>query len=229
MKILWKTVVLSVWMCFMSCKEKKESSPTTEDINAQNEVIKEDAAKTILFFGTSLTAGLGLDLSEAYPALIQQKIDSLGYDYQIVNSGLSGDTSASALNRIGWVLTPETDILVLEMGANDGLRGIPLDETKRNLQSIIDRAREQNPNVEILLAGMQMPPNMGPDYTSRFKNLFPDLARENQLSLVPFLLEGVGGVAELNQPDGIHPTAEGQQILAQNTWAVLKTLLNQEK
>lgn len=213
----------------MSCKEKKESSPTTEDINAQNEVIKEDAAKTILFFGTSLTAGLGLDLSEAYPALIQQKIDSLGYDYQIVNSGLSGDTSASALNRIGWVLTPETDILVLEMGANDGLRGIPLDETKRNLQSIIDRAREQNPNVEILLAGMQMPPNMGPDYTSRFKNLFPDLARENQLSLVPFLLEGVGGVAELNQPDGIHPTAEGQQILAQNTWAVLKTLLNQEK
>ena len=177
----------------------------------------------ILFgFGTSLTAGLGLDTTEAYPALIQKKMDSLGIDYSVVNAGLSGETTASGLNRLDWVFKQNVDVLVIELGANDGLRGVSLKETKSNLEKIIITAREKNPEVEIILAGMQIPPNMGEEYTSEFRSLFPDLAEEYNLELIPFLLEGVAGDPELNQQDGIHPTAEGQQILANNVWKVLK-------
>lgn len=228
MKILGKWTVVVLSLILLTCKgpkdQKEENTP--QRTNAEKEITSK---KTLLFFGTSLTAGLGLELEEAYPALIQHRIDSLGYDYQVINAGLSGDTSASALNRIGWVFTPDTDVLVLEMGANDGLRGIPIEETERNLHAIIDTAKAQNPKVRIILAGMQMPPNMGPEYTSAFKNLFPELSQKNALFLIPFLLDGVGGVPELNQPDGIHPTAEGQQILAENTWQILVKVLNQEK
>ncbi|MDT8414284.1 MAG: arylesterase [Flavobacteriaceae bacterium] len=227
MKNLGIFTFLSVCLLMVSCKENAQNLPEKVVDQTTDEVEKSPTEKTILFFGTSLTAGLGLDLSEAYPAIIQQKIDSLDLNFTVVNAGLSGDTSASGLSRIGWVFSQDIDVLVLEMGANDGLRGIPLDETERNLQEIIDFVRNKNPEVAIVLAGMQMPPNMGPDYTSTFKDLFPKLAKKNQLQLVPFLLDGVGGIPVLNQADGIHPTAAGQKILAQNVWAVLKSVIIQ--
>lgn len=225
MKNLGILTFLSVCLLMISCKENAQNQTKKTEDKPPEKIQKASKEKTILFFGTSLTAGLGLDLSEAYPAVIQRKIDSLGLDFTVVNAGLSGDTSASGLNRIGWVFNQNIDVLVLEMGANDGLRGIPLDETEQNLQKIIDFVRAKNPEVEIVLAGMQMPPNMGPDYTSTFRELFPKLAEKNRLQLVPFLLDGVGGHPELNQADGIHPTAEGQEILARNVWAVLKAVI----
>ena len=181
--------------------------------------------KSILFFGDSLTAGLGLDTSEAFPAIIQNRIDSLGLAYQVINAGLSGETTASGRNRISWVLNQKVDVFVLGLGANDGLRGIPISETRKNLQAIIDFAKEKNPDVQIILAGMQIPPNMGQDYTNDFKNIFPEIAKDNSISLVPFLLENVGGIPELNQQDGIHPTAEGHKLITENVWPVIKDLL----
>ena len=179
----------------------------------------------ILFFGDSLTAGYGLDKGEAFPEILQQKIDSLELSYRVVNAGLSGETTSGGKNRIDWVLKQNVDVFVLELGANDGLRGIPVAETKNNLQEIIDFVREQNPEIEIILAGMQIPPNMGQEYTREFRAIFPDLAEENNVNLIPFLLEDVAGIPELNQQDGIHPTAEGQEILAENVWDVLKPIL----
>jgi acyl-CoA thioesterase-1 len=181
-----------------------------------------DDSGVILFFGTSLTAGMGLDPNEAYPGVIQNKLDSLDFSYQVVNAGLSGETTASGRNRIGWVLNQEVDIFVLELGANDGLRGVPLDETRKNLQAIIDTIRSKNPETKIILAGMQIPPNLGQEYTSEFRNIFPELAKKNKIRLIPFLLENVAGNPELNQQDGIHPTAKGQKILAENVWEVLE-------
>ena len=210
-----------------SCKneEKQSSSSSSEENTEQEQVSAENTTEevpVVLFFGTSLTAGLGLDTAEAYPALIQKKMDSLGMDYSVVNAGLSGETTASGLNRLDWVFKQNVDILVIELGANDGLRGVSLEETRSNLEEIIKIAREKNPEVKIILAGMQIPPNMGEEYTSEFRSLFPELAKEYDLELIPFLLEGVAGDPELNQQDGIHPTAEGQQILANNVWEVLK-------
>lgn len=182
-------------------------------------------SKTLLFFGDSLTAGLGLETEEAFPALIQQKIDTLQLPYQVVNAGLSGETTAGGKNRISWVLNQTVDVFVLELGANDGLRGIPVTETRANLQAIIDTVKAKNPNTKIILAGMQIPPNMGQDYTRDFKNVFPELAAKNNLPLIPFLLENVAGIPELNQPDGIHPTAEGHKIMAETVWLVIKEVL----
>lgn len=182
-------------------------------------------AKTILFFGNSLTAGYGLEPAQAFPALIQKKIDSLSLPYQVVNAGVSGETSAGGASRVDWILKQPVDIFVLELGANDGLRGIPVAETRKNLQSIIDKVKEAYPQAKIVLAGMQVPPNMGQQYASDFRALFPELAQNNNAALVPFLLEGVGGIAELNLGDGIHPTAQGHQILAQNVWTVLQPQL----
>ncbi|WBL21107.1 arylesterase [Zunongwangia sp. HRR-M8] len=222
------TLILAIFcLVFLnSCKnEKKQTDPASEE-NTTEEVASEEnnteKAPVILFFGTSLTAGLGLDTAEAYPALIQKKIDSLHIDFEVVNAGLSGETTASGLNRLDWVLKQNVAVLVIELGANDGLRGVSLDETKSNLEEIIKIAREKNPEVKIILAGMQIPPNMGEEYTAEFRSLFPDLVREYDLKLIPFLLEGVAGNSELNQQDGIHPTAEGQQILADNVWEILK-------
>lgn len=191
--------------------------------NSTGEELRKE--KNILFFGTSLTAGYGLTVNEAFPALIQHKINEAKLPYQVINAGLSGETSAAGNTRIDWLLKQPIDILVLELGANDGLRGLPLKETKQNLQQIIDKVRKKNPEVKIVLAGMQIPPSMGADYATEFKSLFPELARKNDLVLVPFLLQGVGGVPKLNQGDGIHPTAEGQKILAENVWAQLKSVL----
>lgn len=205
--------------------QEEEKNPATVEKKDSGQ----DPRKTILFFGTSLTAGNGLEPGQAYPALIQEKIDSLGWDYRVVNAGLSGETTASGLNRLNWVLKQDIDIIVLELGANDGLRGIPLDETRQNLQSITDTLRKNQPEADIVLAGMQMPPNMGASYTGRFKEMYPELAKQKELYFIPFLLEGVGGNPELNQPDGIHPTAEGQEILAENCWEVLKGVILERK
>lgn len=183
------------------------------------------AVKNILFFGTSLTAGLGLDPSEAYPALIQNRIDSLKLPYKVINGGLSGETSAAGKGRIGWLLKQKVDIFVLELGSNDGLRGVPVAETTKNLQSIIDSVKAKYPDVKMIMAGMQMPPSMGTKYAADFKNMFPELAKKNNMELIPFLLDKVGGRPKLNQADGIHPTAEGDKILAENVWTVLKPLL----
>lgn len=186
---------------------------------------KNNSKKNILFFGTSLTAGLGLDPSEAYPALIQNRIDSLKLPYKVINAGLSGETSAAGQSRIDWLLKQKVDVFVLELGANDGLRGIAVAETTKNLQAIIDVVKNKYPDVKMVLAGMQVPPNMGSIYANDFKEMFPKLAAKNNMVLIPFLLDKVGGVPKLNQPDGIHPTAEGDKILAENVWVVLTDVL----
>lgn len=178
--------------------------------------------QNILFFGTSLTAGYGVDNNEAYPALIQKKIDSLDLPYKVINGGLSGETSAAGKNRIDWLLKQPISIFVLELGANDGLRGLSLTETKANLQAVIDKVKKKYPQAKMVMLGMQMPPNLGAKYTSDFRAIFSDLASKNSMVYVPFLLEGVGGVSKLNQQDGIHPTAEGHKILAQNVWSKLQ-------
>jgi acyl-CoA thioesterase-1 len=184
-----------------------------------------EKAKTIVFFGNSLTAGYGVDPSEAFPALVQEKIDSLNLPYKVINAGLSGETTAGGKSRIDWILRQPVDVFVLELGGNDGLRGIPIAETSKNLQAIIDRVREKYPHVKIILAGMQVPPNMGKNYASAFRVVFQQLAANNHIDLIPFLLENVGGISYLNQADGIHPNPEGHRIVAENVWKVLQGLL----
>ncbi|NUM74282.1 arylesterase [candidate division KSB1 bacterium] len=183
--------------------------------------------RTILFLGNSLSAGYGLGTEFAFPALIQEKIDSLGWNFKVINAGLSGETSSGGLRRIDWLLQRKIDVFFLELGANDGLRGIPLDLTQQNLQAIIDRVKAKNAEVRIVIAGMLVPPNMGREYSSKFRTLFQELAEKNEAALVPFLLEGVGGNPKLNLPDGIHPTAEGHRIVARNVWQVLKPVLQE--
>jgi acyl-CoA thioesterase-1 len=185
------------------------------------------ATKTIVFFGDSLTAGYGLDepTAESFPAVIESKIQQAKLPYRVVNAGLSGETTAGGLRRVDWILRQPIDVFVLALGANDGLRGIEPAVSRQNLQAIIDRVRTKNPAVKIVLAGMIMPPSMGASYVRDFAAIFPELARTNQTAFVPFLLEGVGGIEELNQPDQIHPTAAGHAVLAQTVWKVLQPLL----
>lgn len=225
MRILPVFYVLLLSLFLTSCGEnaKQEEEKKIEEV-AENEEQTTNAG-IILFFGDSLTAGLGLEQEEAFPAVIQQKIDSLGLPYQVVNAGLSGETTAGGRNRVEWVLNQDVDIFVLELGANDGLRGVPLEETRRNLEAIIKTVRDKNPEADIILTGMQIPPNMGKEYAEGFRTIFPELAEEYDVHLVPFLLEDVGGVPELNQQDRIHPTAEGQKLLARNVWEVLGPIL----
>lgn len=221
--------ILLMFLMF-SCgenSEKKSEKNNTEEAQTETE-IQESEKDVILFFGNSLTAGMGLEPSEAFPALIQNRLDSLNYDYEVINAGLSGETTASGKNRINWVLNQNVDVFVLELGANDGLRGIPLEETRKNLQDIINTVKEKNPDTKIVLAGMQIPPNMGEEYTTEFRNIFPKLAEENNVELIPFLLEGVAGDPKLNQQDGIHPTAEGYEIVADNVWSVLEDVVEKE-
>jgi acyl-CoA thioesterase-1 len=181
----------------------------------------------ILFFGDSLSAGYGLDQRRAFPALIQSRLDSLGWNFQVVNAGLSGETSAAGLRRINWILKRRVDVFVLELGANDGLRGVPPTETERNLQGIAEAVKARYPQAALVLAGMRLPPNLGPEYTAQFQALFPRLAQRHGAALIPFLLEGVGGVPELNQADGIHPTAEGHRRIAATVWKTLEPVLRQ--
>ena len=180
---------------------------------------------SVVFLGTSLTAGLGLDPEQAYPALIQRKIDSAGLNYRVVNAGVSGETSAGARRRVDWLFREPVAVLVVETGANDGLRGLPPDSLRANIQSVLDRARGLEPAPRLVLIGMRVPPNYGLAYSQQFQRIYPELARSNGAELVPFLLEGVGGVATLNQPDGVHPTAEGQRVMAETVWRVLEPVL----
>lgn len=183
--------------------------------------------RTIVFLGDSLTAGYGLASpnTDAYPALVQQKIDAAQLDYRVVNAGLSGDTSAGGLRRVDWILRQPVDIFVLALGANDGLRGIDPAVTRRNLQSILDRVRAKYPEAKLVLAGMQMPPTMGADFARAFADMFPALAEKNRATLIPFLLDRVATISSLNQGDGIHPNPRGHTLLAENVWQVLRPLL----
>ncbi|MCS1409644.1 MAG: Esterase TesA [Verrucomicrobia subdivision 3 bacterium] len=182
-------------------------------------------SQTVVFLGDSLAAGLGVEREEAFPSIIQDKINQAGLSCQVQNAGFSGDTTAGGVRRLAWVLKRKADVLVIELGGNDGLRGLATEETKKNLGIIIDRARKANPDMRIVLAGMQMPQNMGPEYTKAYQEIFPAVVKEKEVTLIPSLLEGVGGVAELNQPDLIHPNPEGHQRVAENVWKVLEPLL----
>ncbi|WP_181306523.1 arylesterase [Rufibacter sp. XAAS-G3-1] len=219
-------LLLLVWWG-TGCAEKGNTQDKTNPGTNQETTNKApQAMKNILFFGNSLTAGYGLNSStESFPALIQKKIDSLDWPYKAINAGLSGETSAGGKNRIDWLLRQPVDVFVLELGANDGLRGIPPSETKKNLQAIVDKVRAKYPEAKLVMLGMEVPPSMGGAYAGEFRVIFRQLANENNMALVPFLLEGVGGVRSLNQPDGVHPTAAGQKILASNVWEVLKDVL----
>ncbi len=224
-KIFSVSIVISLFI-FCGCGNNQSKTDTQKDtvktVSAQT-----STQKNILFFGNSLTAGYGLDDpgSESFPSIIQHDLDSLKLPYKAINGGLSGETTSDGKNRINWQLRQPIEIFVLELGANDGLRGIPVSETEVNLQSIIDQVKAKYPKVQLILTGMQVPPNLGQQYASDFKKIFPRLAKKNNMQLVPFLLENVAGIRELNQKDGIHPTAKGAKIVAQNVWAVLKPML----
>lgn len=188
-------------------------------------MVQTNPTKTVLFFGDSLTAGYGLTVEQAFPAVIEQELKQKGKNVKVINSGLSGETTAGGLTRIDWVLRQPIDVFVLELGANDGLRGVPLDETRKNLQAIIDKVKAKNPNVKIVLAGMMVPPNMGKTYSDGFQKIFPEVARKNNATLIPFLLDGVAGDEKLNQADGIHPTVEGHKIVAKTVMRSIQGLL----
>ena len=206
-----------------ACNNERANAPT--NANGAQEQPAAGQKMNIVFFGNSLTAAYQLSPEQGFPALIQQKIDALGLSYTCINAGVSGETTMDGVARIGWVLQQPVDVFVLELGANDALRGLPLKETKKNLQAIIDRVKSVNPQCTILLAGMLAPPNLGPEYTITFKELFPNLAAKNSVNLIPFLLEGVAADPKLNLEDGIHPNAEGHKIVAENVWKVLAPLL----
>jgi acyl-CoA thioesterase I len=210
--------------CGPSAGSPDASPPPAAMPTAAPTAAKEDAP-AIVFLGTSLTAGYGLDPADAFPAVIERRLDAAGLRYRVVNAGVSGETSAGARRRLDWLLAQPVALLVVETGANDGLRGQDPEATRANIQAIVDRARQATPPPRVVLVGMQAPPNMGRDYAARFRAVYVDLAKRNGLPLVPFLLEGVGGVGTLNQPDGVHPTAEGQRRLADNVWSVLEPLL----
>jgi len=191
-------------------------------------LVAQEETKTILFLGDSLTAGYGLMQEQSFPNLIGDRLEELDLPFEVINAGVPGDTSAGGLRRIDWLLRRRIDILVLELGANDMLRGLPLDLTAENLQSIIDKTRAVYPGVKLVVAGMLAPPNLGPEYTGEFRDIFPALAAANDALLIPFLLEGVAARPELNLPDGIHPNAAGHRIVADDVWKVLERLLGSD-
>ena len=223
-----KLTTLSIFALLFTigCQQngEKTAAKTTETTTKTTATTK----KNILFFGNSLTAGYGLDdaSTAGFVGLTQQKIDSLNLPYRCINAGLSGETTAGGNSRIEWVIEQQpVDIFVLELGGNDALRGLKAEESKKNLQGILDKVRTKYPSVKIILSGMEAPRNMGKTYTTAFHNVYLTLAKRNNIALIPFVLEGVGGIAELNQKDGIHPTAEGNKIIAETIWKVLSSLL----
>lgn len=179
----------------------------------------------VLVMGDSIAAGYGLEPSEAFPAQLQRLAEAKGIKVEIVNAGLSGETSAGGVRRINWLLKQKVDIFILELGGNDALRGLALDETERNLIEIVKRVRDRYPSVKVVLAGMKAPPNLGADFIEHFEGIYPKVAKATAATLIPFVLKGVGGVPEMNQPDGIHPTAEGQRVIAETVWSSLEPLL----
>jgi acyl-CoA thioesterase-1 len=212
------TLVLAV----LACAGEGEAPPREQQAAAAT-----DDRASIVFLGTSLTAGLGLDPSEAFPALIQRRIDEAGLPFTVVNAGVSGETSAGARQRIDWLLQRPVDVLVVETGANDGLRGIDPSALRENLDAILDRAEAKDPETALVVVGMEAPPNLGTRYTAAFRQVFRDAADEHEATFIPFLLDGVAGVAQLNQGDGIHPTAEGHRVMADLVWRVLEPVLRE--
>lgn len=212
-----------------SCGETGKQAPPVESQSNSSEASTEQPAKrkkVVLFFGNSLTAGYGLENHESFPSLIQARIDSLGLNYEVINAGVSGETTATGSNRVKWVLERQpVDVFVLELGANDGLRGTPVTETKQNLEKIIETVRGIYPQAVIILAGMMVPPSMGPEYSAAFTKVFPEVAESMNVKLIPFLLDDVAGIDSLNLPDGIHPNAQGQKIVCDNVWETLATVL----
>jgi acyl-CoA thioesterase I len=209
-----------------ACQQNSEKATAKKTETATSTTAA--AKKNILFFGNSLTAGYGLDdaSTAGFVGLTQQKIDSLNLPYRCVNAGLSGETTAGGNSRIDWVIEQQpVDIFILELGGNDALRGLKTEDSERNLQGILDKVKAKYPSAKIILSGMEAPRSMGNAYTSAFHNIYPNLAKKNAIALIPFVLEGVGGIAELNQKDGIHPTAEGNKIIVESIWKVLKPLL----
>lgn len=214
-------------LLFFSCNQGTTNETQHTESKSTEEILSnEETTRHIVFFGNSLTAGYGLDgQDQAFPALIQAKIDSLGLPYQCVNAGLSGETSAGGKDRIDWIVQQPIDIFVLELGANDGLRGIPTESTYKNLSAIVEKVLEAYPDCTLVLAGMKIPPSMGQEYFQEFEAIFPRLADEYDMHLIPFLLDNIAGITALNQGDGVHPTAEGQHIMADNVWEVLEGVL----
>jgi len=201
-----------------SATDKKQSITETEQTATAGN-------KTILFFGNSLSAGYGIEPELSFPGRTQTRLDSLKKDFQVINGGLSGETTAGGLSRLDWFLEEEPYLFVLELGGNDGLRGIALSETKKNLLAIVDKVQTKYPNTKIILAGMQIPPNMGQEYTDEFKAIYPAVAKEKNITLIPFLLEGVAGNPALNLPDGIHPTEEGHRLVLETIWPFILAAL----
>ena len=193
-------------------------------IGHSSAAVSDDDRPRIVAFGDSLTAGLGVAAEEAYPARLQRRLDEQGLRYRVINAGVSGDTTAGGVRRVDWVLKSRPDLVILELGGNDGLRGLNLDETKANLERIIKRC--QDASVTVILAGMKLPPNYGAEYTKGFEAIYPALAKQYRLTLIPFFLDGVAGSASLNQADGIHPTSEGYRIIADKVMETVKPLLN---
>ena len=214
-----KILVIGVLSFMLACDRPSARPPVRPP------EIAVDATPVVLFVGTSLTAGLGLDEDEAYPAQIQRKIDSAGLHFRVSNAGVSGATSADGVKHIDWLLNQPVSVLVLELGANDALRGQNIDTTRANVQEIIDHARAKHPDATIVIAGMQAPPTLGQQYTKQFRDLVPDLARKNHATLIPFLLDSVAAIPSLNQRDGIHPNLEGEAIVTRNVWRVLEPIL----
>src|SRR5262245_39832443 len=230
MKLLLRLVVPAALVC-VSCAQPEAVRPAPEEPSAAAAVERTSAspaapsatAPRIVFLGDSLTAGYGLEKEESVPALIQKRLKDAGYPYEVVNAGVSGDTSAGGLSRLDWSLAGDVKVLVVELGANDGLRGLPVAGMKQNRTEIITRARARN--IRVILTGMEAPPNFGAAYTSEFRNVYRQLAKEQDVTFVPFYLEGVAGIPNLNIADGIHPNAEGARIVEKTVWAVLEPLL----
>jgi len=232
-----QTVKYSKWLglylfisciSFCSCKDE-QSKPIQQQSNDKVEVEKVEQKvtdkKVILFYGDSLTAGYGLDENESFPSILEDRIDSLKLDYSVVNAGLSGETTSGGLKRIDWVMKQKVDIFFLELGANDMLRGLPVDQTRKNLSEIISIVKAKNPNVIIALCEMMAPPNMGDTYVKEFRNIYKDLSSEADVEFIPFFLDGVAGNEDLLLKDGKHPNAKGQMIVAENIWEYLEPIL----
>lgn len=228
MIIMRRKILVFVLLALVAACGREEQQPEARVSDTQP-TASDTTRPVVLFLGTSLTAGLGLSVEQAYPALIQAKIDSAGLDFRVVNAGVSGETSAGGLRRIDWLLRQSVAVLVLELGANDMLRGQDVGAMRNNLQRIVERTRSAHPQARIVIAGMEAAPNLGEPYASQFALAFVELAEENDAILIPFLLEGVAGMPELNQSDGNHPTAEGQSIVADNVWVVLEPVLRELK
>ncbi|MEZ4955574.1 MAG: arylesterase [Saprospiraceae bacterium] len=219
--------LLLLLLAFGACSDEKKSS----EVKTGNKAVSEEPQpeptkkKNIIFFGNSLTAAYGLDPSDGYVSLIQQRLDSLGLPYKAINAGLSGETTAGGKERVNWVIRQPVDVFVLELGGNDALRGIPPASSKENLEAIILSVKAKYPAAKIILAGMEAPPNMGENYTKEFREMYPALAEKHGISLIPFFLDNVAGIPELNQGDRVHPNEKGQFILVENVWRVLEGVL----